>query len=437
MSSPALTPVTVFTPNDYPRYTYVNRAVNPSLEEQLQRALDTPKEVVSISGPSKSGKTVLIERVIGTDNLISVSGSEISSVASLWDRVLDWMGAPSSRAMTSGGISTSGTGAQITGSVGLPMGIAKGGVSASTQSNSSQTTGTTITQGRRGLAQVQEEIGNSTFCVLIDDFHYVPKDLQIDVGKQIKTAAERGIRMLAASVPHRSDDVVRSNSELRGRTLNIDTEFWGDDELVQIAQLGFRALNIEINADLLSQLAQDACGSPQLMQRICLNICSNLGVHSAYTATRYVSSGEVNLRDVLAITSTSSDYKTLVQTMHAGPKTRGTERNKYSFIDGSRGDVYRCILLAIQQDPPLMELPYSVLMDRVKQVCIGDAPVGRGVTEACGQISAFASADRTVEFDTDSDVETFYVSDPYWLFYLRCSPKMRSLVKEWHSPPSP
>jgi hypothetical protein len=54
------------------------------------------------------------------------------------------------------------------------------------------------------------------------------------------------------------------------------------------------------------------------------------------------------------------------------------------------------------------------------------------VTEACGQMSSFASHDRTVEFDTDAEVETFYVSDPYWLFYLRCSPKLASLAKEHH-----
>ena len=62
-----------------------------------------------------------------------------------------------------------------------------------------------------------------------------------------------------------------------------------------------------------------------------------------------------------------------------------------------------------------MELPYSVLMERIRSVCIDYIPVGRSVTEACEQISKFASADRTVEFDTDADVETFYISDPYWL----------------------
>jgi hypothetical protein len=426
-----LVPISVFTPNDYPRFTYVNRAVTPSLEERLQQALATPKEVISISGPSKSGKSVLIERIVGFNNIITVSGSEINSIASLWDRVLDWMGAPATlSASTERGVTSLKT-STITGSAGVPM-VAGGSLTAGTQSSDTDKTGTASMHGRGGLTQVQKEIANSSYCVLVDDFHYIPKELQVDIGRQIKTAAERGIRMIAASVPHRSDDVVRSNAELRGRTQNIDTEFWTDVELMQIAHLGFRALNVVVDESIIRVLSSNACGSPQLMQRICLNICTNLNIISAYSVTRYISSGEIKIKEVLAITSTSADYKTLLTTMHQGPKVRGMERKKFHFIDGSSGDVYRCILLAIQQDPPLMAFPYEVLMERVRSVCIGDAPAGRGVTEACSQLSNFAAADRTVEFDTDAEVETFYISDPYWLFYLRCSPKLHDLAKERH-----
>lgn len=433
MNPTDLPPISVFTPNDFPRLTYVNRLVSPPLEARLQQALATPKEVISISGPSKSGKSVLIERVVGEDSLITVSGSEITDIASLWDRVLDWMGAPSAVSTSNERTVMSGKIGTLAGNVGVPM-VAGGSVIAGTQSSNIEKNSQSQTQGRGGLNQVQKEIGNSSYCILIDDFHYIPKNLQVDIGRQIKTAAERGIRIIVASVPHRSDDVVRSNAELRGRTQNIDTEFWTEAEILDIARLGFAALNINIGETTLQALAQNACGSPQLMQRICLNICTHLQISYGYAATRYVSSGEIDLREVLAITSTSTDYKTLLTTMHQGPKPRGTERNRYNFIDGSRGDVYRCILLAIQRDPPRMTFPYRELMERVSAVCVSEAPAGRGVTEACGQISGFAKADRTVEFDTDAEVETFHISDPYWLFYLRCSPKMKELAKEWHQP---
>lgn len=426
--TPAPTPFSVFTPNDFPRYTYVERATNPPLESRLRAALAIPKEVISISGPSKSGKTVLIERVVDRDNLIAVSGSDIQSANALWDRVLDWMGAPSTQSKATTIAAASGKSGQIGGTIGFPMSVVKGSASASLQSGTTTTEGSTETYIRGGMTQVQKEISGSSFCILVDDFHYIPSELQVEIGRQIKTAAERGVRIIVASVPHRSDDVVRSNSELRGRTQNIDTGFWTNSELLQIANFGFNALNMHLSGDAVAQLAKNACGSPQLMQRICLNLSLALGATERYQITRYIADSEINFTEVLLITSTSCDFKTLLTTMHGGPKTRGMERNKYDFIDGSRGDVYRCILLAVRQDPPLMDLPYSVLMERVKSVCTSDSPMGRGVTEACGQISQFATKDRTVEFDTDADVETFHISDPYWLFYLRCSPKMTELA---------
>ena len=61
----------VFTPNDIPTYTYVDRS-DLRLEERLNDNLKISKLVVSVSGPSKSGKTVLIKKVIDPDLLINV-----------------------------------------------------------------------------------------------------------------------------------------------------------------------------------------------------------------------------------------------------------------------------------------------------------------------------------------------------------------------------
>jgi hypothetical protein len=84
----------VFTPNDFPEHTYVARA-GEDLERKLERAVATPKVVISISGPSKSGKTVLVEKVVGKDSMILLSGAEVQSGDDLWSRVLSWMDVPS------------------------------------------------------------------------------------------------------------------------------------------------------------------------------------------------------------------------------------------------------------------------------------------------------------------------------------------------------
>ncbi|MHA6768165.1 hypothetical protein [Sphingobium ummariense] len=91
----------VFTPTDVPTYTYVDRS-EQNLETQLRSAIQTPGMIASLSGPSKSGKTVLIRKVISQDSLITVSGAAITEPGHLWDRVLNWMEAPSSTTHSTG-----------------------------------------------------------------------------------------------------------------------------------------------------------------------------------------------------------------------------------------------------------------------------------------------------------------------------------------------
>src|ERR1700704_4175559 len=85
----------VFTPNGYPKHTYVQR--DEAHHERLLRAwTETSNQIASVSGPSKAGKTVLVQRVVGLDTLITVSGASVRTPDQLWERVLDWAGEPHS-----------------------------------------------------------------------------------------------------------------------------------------------------------------------------------------------------------------------------------------------------------------------------------------------------------------------------------------------------
>src|SRR3954466_10638831 len=94
--------------------------------------------------------------------------------------------------------------------------------------------------------------------------HYMNKETQQEVARQIKEAAEKGVRICTASVPHRSDDVVRGNPELRGRVKAIDFEYWEPHEITQISEAGFPALGMKVSSEVIAALAKEAFGSPQL-----------------------------------------------------------------------------------------------------------------------------------------------------------------------------
>jgi streptogramin lyase len=195
----------VFVPGAYPLHTYVTRA-EQQLETSLRDALDTPGQVVSLSGPSKSGKTVLVEKVVGRDLLISLSGASIRHPDEVWQKALDWMDVPNS---TSTGRSIGGTvGAEVTakGSAGLPL-LARAELGGSASGEITGESTREVIRDRRGLPQVVEEIANSDFVMLIDDFHYMDRAVQIEVAKSLKEAVRLGVKIVTAAVLHRGDGV--------------------------------------------------------------------------------------------------------------------------------------------------------------------------------------------------------------------------------------
>jgi hypothetical protein len=420
-------PTEIFTPTSTPTYTYVDRAVK-NFEQRLRDALAVPNMIVSISGPSKSGKSVLVKKVVDADSLIVVSGAIIRSPEDLWSRVLGWMDVPTEVAEKTGSGIKASASAKTEASAGVI--IAKGSIGGSVDGSFERRTETTRTTKKGGLQQVIEEISNSDFVVLVDDFHYIPREVQVDVGKQIKAAAENGVRVITASVPHRADDVVRSNPELRGRVTAIDTDYWSTQELKEIAYRGFRQLNVELAPNVEAQLAQEAFGSPQLMQSICLTLCFEKSWEEALPAHVRVDFDQAALTKAFERTSLTADYSTVLEALHRGPRQRGTERKVFALTDNSLGDVYRCVLLAIARDEPRLSLPYEQMMERARSVCLnGESPVGSSVSEALQQMHKIVNELSAEESVLEWDEEVLDISAPYFLFFIRRSDKLQRLAK--------
>ena len=116
--------------------------------------------------------------------------------------------------------------------------------------------------------------------------------------------------------------------------------------------------------------------------------------------------------------------------MHSGPKIRGTERKEFDLSDGSKGDVYRALLLALKTNPPTQSHQWNDLSRRVQDICRPDAPQAASLSTACAQIAKIAKemypGQRVVDWEGDP-VNLLSIEDPYFLFYLRWSEKLASL----------
>jgi hypothetical protein len=115
--------------------------------------------------------------------------------------------------------------------------------------------------------------------------------------------------------------------------------------------------------------------------------------------------------------------------LHAGARTRGVERKLHHFTDGSRGDVYRAILLAISQDPGQLSFSYDDIMKRVRGICYGEAPSGRSVAGTLEQMLLIAEEVQPGTSPLAWDEDNLDITDPYFLFFLRWSAKLSEVAK--------
>lgn len=381
----------VFKPGAFPEYTYVSRNYENtgiSYELRLKQALRTAGCLTSIIGPSKMGKTILCEQVIGLDNIVEISGADFNENVDFW--------------------------ATIAAKVGLPyMGEITTERSA-TEGNNKESDSKSEKYVLSKDKVIQYYIENEKVLV-IDDFHYASPEMQMKMAQQLKDAIRRELKVVVVSLPHRADDAIRQNADLSGRLSLINIETWKEEDLKKIALKGFDKLNIKIENSIAEKLAVECLTSPQLMQYICLSICTLLEDEEKQ---------EINddiLQRAYKFTTVNFNYADVVSVMSKGPNPRGQQRKHYQTIDGKELDLYGLIVESLAKNPPLMEIDFDTFYNRIIQLIkttdtkLDKQTVKNHLNSLQGILEGKEEIYRAIEWKDG----TIYVLDPLFLFYLR------------------
>lgn len=366
-----LTPEKVFITDGFPDLTYVSQGGGIP-EANLKEGLAQANKVISIVGESKTGKTTLCDNVFGKKpglDKILVTGDRIENEHSLWSEAFRQLQSP----ITSG--------------------------------YANNTVGETIDLLiARGLP------------VIIDDFHYVKKELQQGICRQMKNAASRGLRFVVLNTPHRVDDPVRSNPDMSGRFFEVNLGFWSEADLREIGTKGFGKLGLRVSDDVLGILAREALRSPQLMQTLCLETCRVLSADTPFEHQE-VSVASFDLQKVKDKAARSYNYSTPLDFLRSGPEERGNPRNIFNLVDESQGDVYEVLVRALAMDPPFLTVSLDELKDRVTQL-VGAGGKQPNVQMALGYTPTLFRDSRP-PLQWDSTKKQLTVVDPHFYFYLR------------------
>lgn len=405
----------VFSPRSFPENTYIHRISegNKTIDQKLEKALMMKGNLIFVSGASQSGKKVLCHNVIADEKFIDLSGNQIGSKEDFWSHIAEQI--PMSDNVTTTTGMQSSQAKIIKGSAKFNAVILGAGIGADTSENAVSTNQVTASRARTENQIIRYLIENDKVLV-IDDFHYIPKELQLYIARTLKTELFHGLKAVILSLPQRSDEAIILNPDLIGRTTSIEIPLWTIAELKEIAVKGFSLLNLEVSDECINLLAQESISSPQLMQDNCFNL--------SYTHINYENvNSTVSYNDVkAAFTETASNYThydKLVKTILHGPSQGQGRRKLYRTFDKDV-DIYELMLLALKADPPVSELSLEEIKDRIADLLITHERIASAVISST--INKLVNLIKKDMPDLDAleyRNKTLYILDPFLLFYLR------------------
>jgi hypothetical protein len=412
----------VFTPDRYPKYTYVERN-HGQYEEELKFRLQKPPTIVSLSGPSKSGKSMLLNNVVDKLDyqLCKIHGSNINSVSDLWDNTLDKLDTPNEIEK----VEANQEETQKEGGANLGVSFAGANVGGTTRDQ--RTHRETTKHTRRGLKQIINIVDIENFVLFIDDAHYISREDHSSISEGIKEAYESGLSICLAFIPYRSDDLTRANPDLNGRVFNLSFGYWDLDDLQEIGQKGFRELKRHPPDIMLRSLAKESLGSPHLMQQLCLEICNELNIYEKAEEMNPIEVESEDIENVLAKTAERQDKTTIYQILSGASTNSGNDRNVYLYNPGrTEGDIYDLILRAVSENPPQTTFDQADILDRIETVTFGETPHSGNITQAIKRIDKWTSeySDEAHVFEWDDERKCLEIPDPYLMFYLRWSDRL-------------
>jgi hypothetical protein len=361
----------VFVAGQSPTITY-NPRDDLHLEAEVLEYREQFGKALSVSGPSKSGKTVLIERIFPKGEAVWVEGGDLSSADHFWQRLADGLGLfDEIRERNERGTQRGRGGGAELGPPGL-----RGSWRGSSSSSEAEATERARTRTLPDL--VRHALEREPLAIVIDDFQYVPQNVRRAIARAIKTLITRTHVVLIA-VPHEAFEPVRAEPDMGGRVWQLAVEPWQVYELMFIAHEGFNALHIVDGREDVGQLlAQTSYGAPFLMQQLCHDYARAIGVKE--TAAEAVPADEPGDWREFFTRVAERTKPGVFDNLLRGPDPRGQERTKRRFkIIDATIDIYGAVLYGISKVGVDRSIPSGEIV-RALQDSLHEAPQSNQVS---------------------------------------------------------
>ena len=378
---------------------------------------DNLSKLLVITGPTKTGKTVLVDKIFPRDNSVWIDCGTVNDENSFWELIVEQLKEFTELEDQESESSAIENGADggIEGSIAVVKGksnIHTNHTSVNETVHIKRRTSSNKIVALRGLQQER-------IPLIVDDFHYLDKRLQKNIVRAVKSPIMHGLPVIFIAIPNRKYDTVEVEREMTGRISTISMPTWEKRELMDIATVGFEKLNIIVPDEIISGMADAAYGSPFLMQEFCNTLCKHFEILEACIPEMSipVDFDMVNIYHNLA----DNSGRPMFDKLKRGPRAR-SDRKQRLLKTGTKTDIYGVVMESLKNIKPGVEsIRYEELRNNIKNILDEAPPQKNEVTRVLDKIAriSYSDSSSTPVIDWQKEDNLLTITDPFFAFYLK------------------
>ncbi len=408
----------IFVAGGRPGETEVDRTTGAAFQS-LAPLVRRKGRVLSLFGPSKSGKTVLCRQIFRDRFAVEIHSRRAQSVDDFWQSLREALQAPDRTIMCDNRQRESKT--DRSGKASVDAGAF--GVSANISAHVSVTRKVSDRQavlweyGHLSSGQLTGVLAGNEAVLVVDDAHWIPASVQVDILRDLRPFLSASGTVVWLSVPEQAERLLASDHEMSTLCSSIEAPAWTRDELCDIARRGFAALGVTVEPGVIKKLARFCHLNPLLMQTVAFNFCLHHKILASQSPVVSINPTRNDLYEIFRRTARQQArpaYENLVK--NKGDKT-------WRLASGRAVSIYTLCVLGMRHIGFSQEIGVDRLREHIHALTgpNQDTPDSGVVKRALIRLSSdFAAAlQHNSPLEYDSSTARVYFLDPFFLIYLQ------------------
>jgi len=181
---------------------------------------------------------------------------------------------------------------------------------------------------------------NFTKYIIIEDFHYLKDETQVDFAIELKAFHENSsLTFIIVGVWLEENRLIALNGDLSGRIKSVNADEWTNDNLKSLIEDGEKLLNINIPDGYKQQLIDKSLNNVYIVQEVCYQLCKINKIECTQEHNITLDCNEIDSIISQVINQHSGRYYNLISNISEGFQTTELEMHKWIMYSILKSDI--------------------------------------------------------------------------------------------------